>query len=358
MNQLSSYIAPAAPATRRPVDGELPYLRPEIGFTPAWYRQYLDIDFGERWHTDPVYRKESVLDMRRILNQRFPDTHFGNTDLPLDLLTGTHGACTIAGIYGIPIRYEKQNWPAYESNYFTDEQMSELVPPDLDSNPFFNALLEQVVQIKTMQGSVTGFINWQGILNNAQRLRGQQLFMDMYERPELVKHLFECVYKTMTDAAKRLYKVQADAGFKVSFFTISNCLVNMLSADLYREFVLPFDKRLAEEFGCIGIHNCAWTADPYLESYAEIPNVGYIDMGLHSDLVKSKELFPQARRAIMYTPMDLANKSYQEILADLERIATDYGPCDIVAADIEAGTPDDRILFFINTCKAISKRYN
>ena len=50
--QLVSYIAPSAPATRRPATGNEPFIRPEIGFTPAWYRQHLEIDFGQRWHTD------------------------------------------------------------------------------------------------------------------------------------------------------------------------------------------------------------------------------------------------------------------------------------------------------------------
>mgnify|MGYP001551815671 CR=1 FL=1 len=63
-NQLISYIAPSAPATRRPATGSEPFVRPEIGFTPAWYRQHLDLDFGERWHTDVDYRRETVIAMR------------------------------------------------------------------------------------------------------------------------------------------------------------------------------------------------------------------------------------------------------------------------------------------------------
>jgi len=55
-DQLVSYIALAAPATRRPTRGDEPFLRPEIGFTPNWYRQAVGIDFGERWHTDFAYR--------------------------------------------------------------------------------------------------------------------------------------------------------------------------------------------------------------------------------------------------------------------------------------------------------------
>jgi len=62
--QLISYIAPAAPAMRRPASGDEPFVRPEMGFTPKWYRAALGIDFGQRWHCDPAYRRETVLAMR------------------------------------------------------------------------------------------------------------------------------------------------------------------------------------------------------------------------------------------------------------------------------------------------------
>ena len=91
-----------------------------------------------------------------------------------------------------------------------------------------------------------------------------------------------------------------------------------------------------------------------MDDYGTVPNLAYIDMGLDSDLARSRELFLTARRALMYTPIDLANKPLQTIQVDLERIARDYGPCDIVAADIEAGTPDDRVLAFLDLCDRIS----
>jgi hypothetical protein len=60
----------------------------------------------------------------------------------------------------------------------------------------------------------------------------------------------------------------------------------------------------------------------------------------------------------MYTPMDLVNKSADNIRANLERIAKGYGPCDIVLADIESGTPDDRILYFIEECSKLSSQHS
>jgi hypothetical protein len=59
---------------------------------------------------------------------------------------------------------------------------------------------------------------------------------------------------------------------------------------------------------------------------------------------------------LLYKPTDLANKSLETIEADLEKIANQYAPCDIVVGDIEAGTPDERILEFLKICDRINDR--
>ncbi len=359
-NQLISYIAPSAPATRRPASGREPFLRPEIGFTPRWYHDILGIDFGERWHTEPVYRQETMTEMGQELSQRFspyPVGNIQNPDAPTDLLTGTFGACTIGAIFGLPIVYSTDGWPNCAHHYLTAEQADALEPPDLDTNESFQSLMEQVEWIASRTGRVEGYVNWQGVLNNAYRLRGEEIFLDMALAPERAKHLFECVTTTMIDAARRLHERQRHTGFDVRFFTISNCLVNMVSPVQYQELLLPFDSHIAEIFGLVGIHNCAWNADPYISHYATIRNVGYIDMGMDSKLVEAKAAFPDARRAIMYTPMDVANKSLPEIRQDLVRIAQEYGPCDIVFADIDVGTPDQRVIEVIELCAQIGAEY-
>ena len=358
-NQLISYIALGAPATRRLAWGKLPFLRPEIGFTPNWYHKSLGIDFGKEYHTNPAYRKEAILKMREEVDHRFPGNRIGKMDDQegtLDLLTGLYGACSIASMFSVPIRYTKDNWPVSEHFHLTDIEMMQLQSVDPSNNLFFQSMMDQVDWIASQEGKVVGFMNWQGVLNNAQRLRGPQLFMDMLLDPRMTRNLLECVCTTMIDSAKLLQKRQYENGVNYTFFTVSNCLVNMLSADLYEEFILPFDKRIASSFESIGIHNCAWNANPYLDNYASIQKVSYIDMGMDSDLNKARELFPETRRAIMYTPMDVANKSIPEIQKDLEYIALNYGPCDIVAADIEHGTPDGKVRDLIQSCRDISER--
>jgi hypothetical protein len=78
-------------------------------------------------------------------------------------------------------------------------------------------------------------------------------------------------------------------------------------------------------------------------------------MGIDSDLVRARELFPAARRALMYTPMDLAGKTENELNRDIERVAREYAPCDFIVADIEAGVPDSRVTKVVDFCRRLSE---
>jgi len=79
---LISYMAPAAPANRQPATEDEPFLCSEISFTPNWYRTAIGVDFCQRWHTDPAYRRQAFLLMRGELKRRFPETRIGGIDRP------------------------------------------------------------------------------------------------------------------------------------------------------------------------------------------------------------------------------------------------------------------------------------
>jgi hypothetical protein len=161
----------------------------------------------------------------------------------------------------------------------------------------------------------------------------------------------------MIDAVKRIHKRQRESGVEINFITISNCLVNMISPQLYHELLRPFDKQFENEFGNIAIHNCAWNINPYIEDYTTFSHLGYIDMGLDSDLKRAKEAFPDARRAVMYPPVDLGNKPLNSIKNDLKKIAQELAPCDIVFGDIEFDTPDEKIKFVLKICEELSAEH-
>ena len=151
---LRSYIAPGAPATRHPCDGTESALRIEFGFTPRWYRQHLDIDFSERWHEDVLYRAATVEQMRCELRKRFPGIPVGGNfeDMPAANLDGVYGALFVARLFGIPVEYYEDNWPAAEHSYLSETEIMELTPPELSSSPVVTALLEQMEVIEKEGG--------------------------------------------------------------------------------------------------------------------------------------------------------------------------------------------------------------
>jgi len=347
-HQLRSYIAPAAPATRAPCDGTESEMRIEFGFTPRWYRERCGIDFSERWHTDPLYRGETVVAMRKELKRRFPSLPIGGPPdrIPANL-DGAHGGLKVAMIFGIPAQYFPDNWPAAKHEFLSEEQIAALEVPNLPEVPTFAQLIEQMDIIEREFGRLEGYVNWQGVLNSAFRIRGPDIFLDVLANPGLADHLFGVVARTMIAGMRYVYERQRKTGVIVRHATASNCVVNMVSPKVYREMLFPYDKMISEAFEHFGIHNCAWNVDPYIEDYARIANLGYVDMGLQSDLPRVKRLCRNARRAIMYTPSDLANKPLDVIQADLMRIRRELSPCDIVMADIDHGTLDERVLAFV-----------
>lgn len=348
VRQLRSFIAPGAPATRRPCDGSEPDVRVEFGFTPRWYREACGVDFSQRWHLDALYRRETVVAMRRVLNERFPALQLGGPrpeESPATL-DGVHGALVMALAFGIPSEYYADNWPAARHAYLSRKDVARLTPPQLEGVPAIAQIFEQMDTIEREFGRIEGYLNWQGVLNTAYRIRGPEVLADCLEDPPLARHLFEVVADTMIAGMRLIYARQEASGIRVRHATVSNCLVNMVSPEIYRDLLFPMDKKIGEVFGCLGVHNCAWNVDPYIADYAKLPNLAYVDMGLDSDLALARRLCPAARRAVMYKPTDLAGKSLGEIAADIERIRAELAPCDIVMADIDAGTPDERVIEF------------
>jgi hypothetical protein len=359
-HQLKYYIALGAPPTRTPADGSEAFMRPEVGFNLAWFTSFCEgVDFSQRWHEDPDYRLKCHESMSREIRRRFPGRDIGgvNDDGPPDILTGVHGVAFVVGMFGKKIKYSSDTWPISRDAKITDAEADALEPVDIDNNPFFEQFFRQLDRIEQLTGSIRGYINWQGVLNAAFRLRGEQIFIDLFDCPERAHHIFDCVATTMINGMKKLYERQSKAGFTVEFATISNCVVNMISPAHYIEHIRPFDLKIRSRFKNFGIHNCAWVVDPYMDAYTVVPKLGYIDMGTSSDLARAKKLFPDTRRNVLYSSMDMSGKSPEGIRNDFERIAGEYSPCDVGLLNLGPDVPDEQVIFFMDLCKELSDKY-
>ncbi len=360
MKQLKYYINLGAPPIRDYVFGSLPFMRPEVGFNPSWFHKFCGIDFSEEWHMEPKYRLESHKKMKAEIKNRFEGCNIGEVldDKPVDLLTGIFGIGIMDAIFGRQLLYGADRWPIPVGKHLTETEVNDLEIPDLKENEFFQSILNQLDEIYKLSGSARGFLNWQGNLNTAFRFRGEDFMMDLVSNKKLARKLLNDITETYLQGVKLIYEKQRSLGNDYKFATIANCTVNMVGPKIYEEILLEYDKKIAKEFEILGVHNCAWTATPYLELYRQIPNVAYIDMGIETDLKKAKEVFPHARRNCLYKSIDLKNKTNEEIRKDFEFIAENLAPCDVGIPDIEKDVHDEKIIFAIALCEELSNKYS
>jgi len=354
--KLRNHIPVSGPARREPADGTESDMRVSLGFEPAWFHNRCGVNFTEKWHKDPFYRYESLIKMKKELCQRFPSVSYWNEDNKDDLATisGCYGAYVIPMVCGFPLVYEKDRWPEINKNKekFSVKEIEELNTDNILSSSFTEEIFHQMDIIEAEWGKIHGYLNWQGVLNNAFHLRGENIFTDFYDKPALVHYFFSIISDVMIKLAQKVQKKQRESSFYINHFCVSNCTVNMVSPDIYREFLLPYDNKISESgFERFGMHTCNWNVTPYLEEIKKIPKVGYLDMGIMSDMKKVKKMFPEARRAVMYSPVRLQEASLDEIKKDMEKIYHELSPCDIVMADVQATTSVKRVNDFLQMCK-------
>ena len=257
-------------------------------------------------------------------------------------------------IYGLEVFYSEDGWPsAHPDRHLTREQIEKLEPIDLLNNKAFVQMLEQMDIIEKDFGMIHGYLNYQGILNNAVRIRGNEIFMDMYDDPEFVHRFFRHIAGTIMNVSKFIQERQRKSGFDINLLSMSNCVMNMVSPSAYKDFVLPYEIMLSKEYDRFGVHTCNWDVSPYIDILRFIDKMGYLDMGIMSDLKRVKEIFPDTRRAVMYNPVALEENYLEDIRKDIQKIYDEIAPCDIVMADVENTTPDSRVIEFLNIVEDI-----
>jgi len=362
--QLRGYIPLGAPLVWEPVVGDESPLRMIASFTVNWFYKRIGVDFSKRYHTDPVYRFECLNKMKKTVQERFAHVPYffehdkGGFERECATISGIFGVCPVAMAYGMEPVYYKNGWPAIRPGaHLTIDEIKALQQLDLQNNPFMEQLFDQMDIIEKNWGLIDGYINFQGVLNNAFKIRGTDIFIDMLDDPGLAHYLFDHITDTMIRMIKMVQKRQRDSGFDSNHFCTSNCVVNMISADTYKEFILPQDIKLSRAFDRFGVHNCNWVVDPYIVEYAKIPGLGYLDLGFDSDLERVGAIFKNTRLEVFYDPANLLNKTEYEIKTDIGAVLRKIGPCDITLPDIDDFIPDEKINMFARIVSDIVDAY-
>ncbi len=326
----------------------------EVVFNPNWWFRNHGISFDESFYLDREKRIVNDVAMRRALHERFG---LGEADpQPRPIIGSQHiaGGFVLPALLGVEIRFSQQEaaWPVPLN--LTRERILALRVPDLRTTWPMNELIADMDALEKQFGWVVGDVNTAGVFNTALELRGQQLFVDMLEDAELVRHLFEVVAETEFALAEYIRARTGTVSVAMNrsianvdprIFIEGNCSVQMISQALYRERLLPWHKYLARNLVPFGFHHCGDNLHLFAEAYAETQAVFY-DVGWGSDVARCNAALPGAFLNLRLSPVRMLSCTAEEARREalgLLRAAGRNSQVGLCCINMDYGTPDGNV---------------
>lgn len=341
----------------------------DITFHPKWWYKNAGIHFTKDFFDDPEYRMECDVKMRKCLYEHFGKYGIGEKNpekrplLGSDLLAAGY---LYSQLMGCKIIYEEDNSPQVVCMGRDEDSIGDIKAPDLNKSPIWQATRKQIDYLMDKFGRVESHINLQGIQNIAMDIMGQELMVSYYTNPEDVEALLGEITKMTIDIGKRLQKVSPALSGGVTAivkqtvpdcYLTSNCSVEMISNELYEEFLLPHDRLLASTFPHFGIHHCGQTMEHVVDGYAKIPELAFAEVGAGSDMKKVREKLPDVFLNARYSPARLMTASREEMESEIRALVSDgnnaSGQISISCVGIDGEADDTQILNFLDICSRL-----
>jgi hypothetical protein len=342
----------------------------DITFHPSWWHKNAGIEFTQDFFDEPKYRMEADVKMRRCLYDHFGDYGLGEKKpLPRPLL----GSDLLAAGYlqseimGCEIRYAPNDSPQVICRDFDEDNIADVSLPELDSNLVWQKTLKQIEWLQDNYGRVECYVNLMGVQNIALDLMGQNLFTGYYIEPESIDELLAKITATLMQTGQVFRRLSPDISGGVTAivrqtvpgcYLTSNCSVEMISNELYEQFLLRYDLKLAAAFGSFGIHHCGATMEHVLAGYSQVP-VDFLEAGAGSDVAKVRATFPNVHINARFSPVALQTSSAVEIEQEVCRLyeavgAAESCPASISCVGIDSKTSDESIREFLRVCAGLS----
>lgn len=340
----------------------------EVVFAPDWWHARFGINFDRGFFFDPARRVAEESRMRGALYETFGDLGLGEKDdVSRPIVGAVHLAAGyfIASLLGCAVVFHDNAPPDVIPANIGDKALENWTPPALEDSPEMRELLILVEVLRNEYGAVEGDINWSGVQNAALDLRGQSLLMDYYDKPETVARVLDGIAGLLVDFVSFMDEVTGTSSISVNRSILkidqrlhlhSNCSVTMISADVYRQFLLPIEKRLASRFQPYAIHHCGTDMDRFATSYAEIGDVALFDVGWGSDVSACRKALPDAYLNLRLSPSRLASCTPEEIAVDVKNLALAAGPLDktgFCCVNLDATVPDENVRAFFHAVDEI-----
>jgi len=203
------------------------------------------------------------------------------------------GTIFIPAMLGLSFQVPRDTF-AWLTSHLSKEEIKKISFPDLDKNNLMQMAIEY---LQYFQQSVPPWIHiylpdTQGPFDIAHAIFGQEIFLAIYDDPDLVHHLMHISTELYIEVSKRLKKIinepmdccyhghalargiyMGNGGTR-----ISEDSATLLSPQHIDEYVIPYDYQALEAFGGGFVHYCG-KHDYLLEAYMKMKGVRAINLG-------------------------------------------------------------------------------
>jgi hypothetical protein len=265
------------------------------------------------------------------------------------------GGFVIPALFGAEIRFGENQAPYAIPLELTRDQVMRLEVPDVENRWPLKQLLDQADELAARFGFVLGDVNTDGILNTALCLRGQQLFLDFYDDPELVAHLASVVTATISRVAGKIREISGSASISVNrtivhvdsaIFLSANCSLQMVSPELYVSQLLPAERLLSGGLRPYGVHHCGDNCHVFAAYYSQL-GVVFVDVGAGSDIKAVRTALPDVFLNLRLRPTELLTKTPAYLRSEVCRMIRESQRTDktgVCCINMDHGTPDENVL--------------
>jgi hypothetical protein len=341
----------------------------EIVLHPSWWNRHEGISFDEDFFFHPARRVEIERKMEQVLHDRWGQYGLGeDRDRDIPQVGAVHLAAgfIISQMLGCEVRYTDDEAPQVIAG--NRDALEVDVDRAFGSEAFkrFESLTESMQQ---EHGYLAGDVNWGGVLNTAIDLRGQELLMDLIDRPEETAAGFRKIQEVIDRFAGGVQKMTGTSSVSVNrnvrhlsgpVFLHSECSHTMISNEDYQKHLMPLDVAWSEKYRPFGIHYCGVDPHRYAEDFGRIPHLDFLDVGWGGDLKKLREHLPQTFLNIRLSPVDIVKQTPDEVASDIRRLVKDSnnpwltGVCCI---NMDQNVPDANVAAIFDTVNELREEY-
>jgi hypothetical protein len=328
------------------------------------------VRFTERYFNEPEYRHEQDILINRKLFDYFsrvwPEHAPGYAVEPSYIVGVGQAFVIMATLFGSQIAYSDDFHPDCTANPLAwVTEPDQLRVPDITNTWPISQYLDQYTRLVAKYGrervSLAGFesaaVHWPQLrgltmhspLTTAYKLRGEQLFLDMVDRPELAQRLFTVIRDTYYQIFDRLIET---AGHQHDVIFFGSCFSSLVSESTWRQWEMPAIVEIVEHYNAkILLHSCGRSTH-ILKPLSEMPHLLEVHLGDATDLAKARRLMPELGFFIVPDSVAWARNPAEQTCRSVEAmmVAAASGPLTFQFV-MERGLPPETVRAVVETVR-------